>query len=143
MSMRYANGILALLILLACGIPKDPEHSWHEARRDGLRVGVTINAPYTAKYGDSLGGSEVELIRRFAESENLKIDWVESSESELVEMLNDYELHVVIGGFDKKTSWKKEAGTTRPYDKEHVMLIARGENELLRHLEIFLHQKSG
>lgn len=130
-----------LLCLTSCVYPKDPENSYEEAREDELLVGVVENPPFTRVEDSIFSGSEVEMLRRFAQKEGLKISFREDSESKLVKQLEEFKMHVVIGGITKKTIWKKKAGTTVPYDKEHVFLIPKGENRLLKHLEDFIFQQ--
>ena len=133
--------LLLFLCLASCVFPQDPEDSYEEARTDKLLVGVVENPPY-AKVEDSIfSGSEIEMLRKFAEKEGLKVSFEEGSESKLVEKLGAFEIHIVAGGFTKKTIWKKKAGTTVPYDKEHVFFIPKGENRLLKHLEHFIFQQ--
>ncbi|QED36640.1 transporter substrate-binding domain-containing protein [Antarcticibacterium arcticum] len=133
---------ILLLVSAACDFPKDAEGSWVDAQNNYLKVGVSINPPFTISERDSLKGMEIDLLKKFAGKENLKIRFFEGSESELIKKLENYELHVIAGGFDKKTLWKQKAGTTSPYDKEHVFLIAKGENQLLKKLETHIFQNS-
>lgn len=130
--------VIGLFILLGCSYPKDPENSYMEARSSSLKIGITPNPPFTDFNNGKAEGIEIDILRDFAHSRNLKIDFVEGSESELVERLKDYKLHILAGGFKKKTLWKREAGATVTYDKEHIFLIPKGENELLKELETFL-----
>jgi polar amino acid transport system substrate-binding protein len=133
--------IILLVGLTSCVFPKDPENSFEEASRDKLLVGVVENPPFTKVEDSTYTGNEVEMLRKFAEHKGLQIKFEEGSESKLVKQLEEYETHVVIGGFTKKTIWKKKAGMTVPYDKEHVFLISKGENRLLKHLEDFIFQQ--
>ncbi len=133
--------LVLLLCLTSCVFPQDPENSYEEASKNSLLVGVVSNPPFTEVEDSSFSGSEVEMLRKFAEKEGLKISFSEGSESELVKKLEVFELHIVAGGFTKKTIWKKKAGMTVPYDKEHVFLIPKGENRLLKHLEDFIFQQ--
>ncbi|TDN94942.1 amino acid ABC transporter substrate-binding protein (PAAT family) [Salegentibacter sp. 24] len=141
--MKKIVFILSLLFLGACTFPQDPQHSFKEAKKEDLLVGITINPPFTIKEKDSFFGKEVRLIRKFAESENLSIQFMEGSESELVKKLEKFKLHLVIGGFEKKTIWKKKAGLSAPYDQKHVIMVPKGENRLLQKVETFIfHQKN-
>lgn len=133
--------IILLVCLTSCVFPKDPENSFEEARKDKLLVGVVENPPFTKVEDSAFAGREVEMLRKFAQKEGLQVSFKEGSESELVKQLEEFKTHVVIGGITKKTIWKKKAGTTVPYDKEHVFLIPKGENRLLKHLEDFIFQQ--
>lgn len=131
----------AILLITACTIPQDPQHSFKEAKEKELLVGVINNPPFVDSSSSNLSGSEVQKLKEFARQENLRIKFLKGNESDLIHRLEKYELHVVIGGFDKKTIWKKKAGLTVPYDEKHVFLIPKGENRLLEHLEDFIFEK--
>ena len=121
-----------------------------EAKRGGeLLVGAAQHPPFVeAVDREQPTGSEVELIEQYAQHHDATITWETGSETVLVGMLADGKLDVVIGGFDDKTTWSKEAAPTRPYATEadgtkRVMLTEPGENTLLVDLEIFLMEQAG
>ena len=66
------------LCLTSCVFPQDPEHSYEEARKDSLLVGVVSNPPFTVVEDSTFSGREVEMLRKFAEKENLKISFVKN-----------------------------------------------------------------
>lgn len=133
--------ILTLLVMAGCTFPRDPENSFEEAQKNGLKVGVVKRPPFVNISGENFSGSEIDLIREFAEKEHLQIEFKEGSETELLEELEKFHLQVVAGGFTKKTIWKKKAGLTAPYDSKHVLLIPKGENRLLERLEAYILPK--
>ena len=126
---------LVLMILQSCDIPQDPENSWHDAKNEQLLVGIVHNPPFTEWKDNNYLGSEVSMVKKFARENELQIKWISASESTLIEMTKKYQLHLIIGGFDKNTVWANKVGTTRPYDKTHVWLVARGENKLIENVE--------
>lgn len=130
--------MIFFLVFSGCIFPKDPENSFKEAQKNGLQVGVIERPPFTSISGETFGGKEIRILREFAKKEHLQIDFREGSESELVEDLEKYRLHIITGGFTKKTIWKKKAGLTAAYDQKHVFLIPKGENRLLERLEDFI-----
>lgn len=136
------TSIVLLIFLAACVYPQDPEHSFQNAKKSGLMVGVVDNPPYTSVSGETFNGIEIDLLREFAQKEDLQLQFIEGSESDLMEYLEKFKLHVIAGGFTKKTIWKNKAGLTAPYDKNHVLLIPKGENRLLFHMEAFIFQKN-
>lgn len=139
--MRKIVFILVAISLLSCIYPKDPEHSYEEAKRDGLLVGAVENPPFVVYEDDSYSGNEIEKLRRFADENDMNIRFLEGTESELVEKLEQFEIHVVAGGFKKSSIWNKKAGFTVPYDQDdHVFLIPKGENRLLQNLEDFIFE---
>ena len=132
--------LMAIFVIAGCSFPRDPEKSYDRAGAASLLVGVAVNPPHTTFEDGKAGGREVELLREFAAANDLKITFREGSESVLIEKLKNYKLHILAGGFDKKTIWEKDAGTTVTYDKQHLFLIPRGENKLLQKLETFILQ---
>lgn len=130
---------LVLLFLYACQpYPKDTNNSFKEAKTNKLKVGVAINPPFTQFKNGKFTGSEIELIKGFAARENLQIQFIKGSESELIGKMENYQIHVLAGGFGKETIWKKKARPTATYDGQHVLLVAKGENRLLYKLESFI-----
>lgn len=129
---------LSFFILTACNIPRDPEDSFEQAQELELRVGVIDNLPFSTYTNDEAEGKEVEIVKNFAEKYNLKISFIPGNESDLIKKLEEYELHIVIGGFDKKTIWKSRVGMTSAYDEEHLLLIPKGENKLVMKLDSYL-----
>lgn len=132
--------IIFFVILTGCDFPKDPENSLENAQLDSLKVGVVNNPPYSMIKNGNARGTEIEILKKFAKSQDLQIEFIEGSESGLVDRLKKYQLHIVAGGFDKKTLWKKHAGTSVTYDSKHLFLIPKGENKLLQRLETHIFQ---
>jgi len=132
--------LCSLLLFISCNLPKDPKSSWEKAKEVGLIVGVIENPPYTTKTENSFSGTEIAIINKFAKMNRLKVIYNIGNESDLIEKLEKYEVNLVIGGFDKKSVWSEKAGFTRPYDKQHVFLVPKGENKMLVKLEEFIYQ---
>jgi membrane-bound lytic murein transglycosylase MltF len=129
------------IFLSACTFPKDPENSYEEAKQSALQVGLVENPPYVITLEEQPSGSEVEMIREFATKAGLQVKFFKGSESELISKLHKFKLHIVAGGFDKNTVWSKKAGLTTTYDKQHVFLIPKGENQLLKNIEEYILSK--
>lgn len=151
---RWRTAVAAVVapVLLLCGcasIPMDSGNTLEEIRGGELLVGAAQHPPFVeAVDREQPTGSEVELIEQYAQHHDATITWETGSETVLVGMLADGKLDVVIGGFDDKTTWSKEAAPTRPYATEadgtkRVMLTEPGENALLVDLEIFLMEQAG
>lgn len=98
-------------------------------------------------------GVEVTLAERFAETLDAEVEYTEGAEAELIDALKAGELDLVVGGFDSKSPWKKDAALTRPYIQtrepvegevstvKHVMAAPLGENAWLVRLERFLLER--
>lgn len=133
---KYWFPILCCLFFVGCDFPRDPAQTFDNASKNGLRVGIASNPPFTNVSEGSISGKEVELIEKFGQKHNIKLSYVAASESVLIELLKTDELQVIIGGFTQKTVWAKHAGLTVPYDASgHVFLIPKGENRLTFELE--------
>lgn len=129
--------LLILIMLTACGAPRDPEGTWAAAHSSGLRIGVA--APDT----DSIHKDEVATARRFAAAHDLEVTFIHASESELVRQLKRMDIHLIVGGFDRQTPWREEVGTTRPLGPQrHVVLVPSGENRLLVELETWYRKNT-
>ena len=135
--MKWCLFIL-LIIVAGCSFPKDPEDSLHEAKEAGLRVGIVEHPPYTSFKNGKATGTEVAMLEEFAKAEGLNIEYFYGTESQLIKLLEDYELHLMIGGFEKKTVWKDKAGQSTKYNSKNCFFVAKGENELLYRLESYL-----
>jgi hypothetical protein len=101
-------------------------------------VGIVQNPPNGLLEPNSAEKKEINIIGGFAKEKAIKIIYRSGSETELVKLLEAYELDLIAGGFDENTVWRKKAGLTAPYSKNNVFLIHKGENKLLFHLEGFL-----
>jgi polar amino acid transport system substrate-binding protein len=103
------------LLPVACGVPRDPEKTLEKVTGGVMRVGITGSDPWTALEGPEPTGVEVELVERFAESLDARIDWVEGSEAEIFEALEVREIDLAIGGFTSQNSWAGKVTFTHPY----------------------------
>jgi polar amino acid transport system substrate-binding protein len=143
------HSVALLLLLGACGLPRDSESTLERARRGALRVGVAHNPPWTTVSAGDPQGVEVSLVSEIAREAGTRIQWVSGAESELLLALKEHKLDLVIGGLTADLPWKTEVGFTRPYyedkaaKKDHVLAVAPGENALLVHVErTLLRRKS-
>jgi len=134
-------------LLAACGLPRDPEKTSDRiASTHDLRVGVSDSPPWTVSRGGQPSGAEPDLVRGFAEQIGAHVVWRRGSESNLIRALEEHQLDLVIGGFDKKTQWSATAGLSQPFakdadGKQHVLLAAPGENRLILSLDRFLAEQ--
>lgn len=121
--------LVSVLIVTACQYPRDPEGTLERVEGGTMRVGVVENEPWV-KLDPSKepAGVEPELVRQFAEDLDAEIEWVEGSESELVEAMRGYQIDLLIGGLDRTSLWRREVALTRPYvDTEIEFGVPPGE----------------
>ncbi len=145
--------LTAVLLTAGCQFPADPDGTLERVEGGTLRVGVTEHAPWVRLDGTRPAGVDVTLVERFAETLDAELVFTEGAEAELIDALKAGELDLVVGGFDSKSPWKKEAALTRPYIQtrepvegevstvKHVMVAPLGENAWLVRLEGFLLER--
>jgi ABC-type amino acid transport substrate-binding protein len=144
----YKRIYLLFLILVTTGcdnFPKDPDQTLSKIKNGRLLVGYTENPPWVVKQTGEPTGIEADLIRKFAQSQSASVVWVNDAEQDLFEKLGQKELHLVVGGFTDKNTWKSKISFTRPYfeqdKKKYVMAVLKGENAFTVALEKFLYQQ--
>lgn len=107
----------------ACGIPRDPAHTFERVRRyHQVRVGLSENPPWVVHAAGAPAGAEVELIRQFSSEIGATPEWVWGTEQRHMQALERFELDLVAAGLEKSTPWKKSVGVTRPYFEERVLV---------------------
>lgn len=155
MKARMVTAATVLMSLVTgCGaqVPADPYSTLDRVQNGVLRVGVSENEPWVAVHeAGPPTGTEPSLITSFADQLGATVEWIDGSEAELVEALDQGELDVVLAGFVQDTPWIEEAAVTRPYTEVatadgiegHVMVVRLGENGFLVALERFLHEETG
>lgn len=112
--------VSALLVLALAGcddFPKDANGALLRARAgEALRVGWTAAPPWvSAQPGSEPAGIEPELIRAWAKAEDIRVVWIEASESALVALLERNAADIAIGGFATDMPWGGRIGQTQPY----------------------------
>jgi polar amino acid transport system substrate-binding protein len=116
--MRRGTAVLVLtmLLLTACGVPRDTGTTLADVRGGVLRVGVTENPPWvTVPDEGSPTGAEITLVTRLAQRLGARVEWHPGSESELMAAVKDRVLDLVVGGLTADAPWTKEASLTKPY----------------------------
>ena len=119
--------LLAAAILAGCQYPRDPEGTLDRVRGGVMRVGVTHVDPWVKLDGGEPSGVEVELLERFAKTLGAEIEWVEGSESDLVDALHGRQLDVVVAGLTRRSEWQRVVALTRPFVTYEVVIAAPDE----------------
>jgi polar amino acid transport system substrate-binding protein len=140
---NYCFLLLLLGALAACGqFPKDPDKTLHQASNGTLRVGYSHNPPWVVKTSGAPAGIEPALVAAFAQSRQLRVEWVNDTEQDLMAQLENRTLHLVVCGLLHDSPWSQRVSFTRPYllqeKKKHVMSVLKGENAFILALEKFL-----
>ena len=146
---RAASIVACVSFASACGtIPADSIGTLDRARTGDLVVGVSEHQPWTeVSDKGEYSGSEVELIKGFAESIDADVEWYSAPESVLADKIKEEQLDIVIGGLTTTSPWSTHMALTRPYTKvdgeSMVMGTRLGENELMVALERYLAKEFG
>lgn len=127
--LRITNYILHFLFPVFCFVacesyPKDPNNTLEKAKQAQLRIGAMHAPPWVIIEGNTVTGTEAEIVQGFAQKIQTDIDWIIGSESELMSLLEAYELHIVIGGLTTASPWKQQVALTNPYSEVKIMVGA-------------------
>jgi len=123
--LRRPLVLLACAALCACQYPTDPEGTLDRVRGGTLRVGVSPAEPWvTLSEGRPPDGVEVALVEEFARTVDAEVEWVEGSESDLMEALDGRQLDIVIAGLTRRSVWMHGAALTRPYLTTQSLIAA-------------------
>ena len=126
--MRLAALIAVALALGGCRFPDDTEGTLDRVRGGVLRVGVAEADPFVHLPADGPPeGVEVELVERFARQLDAEVEWVDGSESDLVEALHGRRLDILIAGLTRHSPWQAEIALTRPYLTTKTVVAAPTE----------------
>jgi polar amino acid transport system substrate-binding protein len=109
-------GLLALVVAgAACQFPRDVEGTLDRVEGGTLRVGVIEDPPWVELGGPEPRGLEPTLVRRFADGLGAEVEWIEATESDLVDALAGFQIDLIIGGLDRSWVYGREVALTRPY----------------------------
>jgi polar amino acid transport system substrate-binding protein len=125
---------LTLLLLAACGLPRDPEGTLQRVQHGNLRVGIMHAPPHVDLRGDAPRGPEVDAVEQLARSLDTELTWRVGGESELMTALAQFELDLVVGGITEDTPYAETVGLTRPRAGT-VFATPPGENAWLMAVE--------
>ena len=124
-----SRGIPRLLVvvlaamLVACGVPAEPQGTLAEARGSELHVGVVHDPPWAiVEGGEAVGGIEVRLLRGFADSIDADPVFHPGDLSDLAEALGQFELDLLAGGLTAASPWGSRLALSPPYYTEPVVV---------------------
>jgi polar amino acid transport system substrate-binding protein len=138
--------LLLALAIAGCQFPRDPEETLDRVSGGTMYVGAVENPPWVIlREGGEPQGIEPELVRRFADSIDAEIEWVEGSESELAEAMRGFQVDIIIGGLTRSWLYGREVALTRPYVDTEIEFGVPPGTELpddLDEVEIWVEQSS-
>ena len=120
--------VVAVLCIGCTSRPGDPEGTLDRVRGGTLRVGVSVNEPWTDIGPEGPVGIEVELVKLIAAELDSEVRWFDASEQELFAALELGQLDLVIGGITSDSPWSAHAALTHPYQTTQVV-VAVPEDE--------------
>ena len=100
--MRTAAVLAGLLVLTlplpACQWPRDAEGTLDRVTGGTLRVGLVEAEPWVVLDDDEPDGVEVRLVEELAARLHTEVEWVQGSESALMDALHVRAVDLVVGG---------------------------------------------
>lgn len=115
--------VITLYDLIACGVPRDPKHTFERVQHEHLiRVGLSESPPWVINTPQGPAGAEVELVREFANDIGATPQWIWGSEQQHMKALKQFELDLLASGLAKSTPYSKTVGITGPYFAEHIVV---------------------
>jgi polar amino acid transport system substrate-binding protein len=141
--MRTLPAVLCL-VLAACGLPRDSSGTLQRVQGGLLRAGLVHNPPWVIDDGVAPRGVEPALVNALAQELGARVEWRRGAEHDLMRHLHERALDIVVGGFDSRLPWVKEAALTRPYyrdERMHVLAVPPGENAWMVRVEQTLHAR--
>jgi len=136
--------LVLLLILTACGMPRDIEHTTEDVEERGyIRAGAVVRAADPSSLdGGSPAGYEADVVSGYAESLGVEVRWEVGSESELMTALEEGGLDIVVGGIESSSPWSKHVGLSAPISPQGtphlVAAVRQGENRWLLGFERYV-----
>jgi polar amino acid transport system substrate-binding protein len=144
---RLPAVVCALAALAAgCQFPADPEGTLDRVAGGTMRIGVIHDPPWVIlEEGSDPGGVEPELVRRFAETIDAEIEWVEGTEADLAAAMGGFQLDLMIGGLTREFPYVHDVAMTAPYvDTEIELGLPPGEElpDELGGVEVYVARSS-
>jgi polar amino acid transport system substrate-binding protein len=144
---RLPAVVCALAALAAgCQFPADPEGTLDRVEGGTMRVGVIHDPPWVILgEGSDPAGVEPELVRRFAETIDAEIEWVEGTEADLAAAMGGFQLDLMIGGLTREFPYVRDVAMTAPYvDTEIELGLPPGEElpDELGGVEVYVERSS-
>lgn len=118
--------IVSLTVIGACNVPRDTGSTLSNIiEGDTLKAGLVVRGDVDTC---SLCQVEKEYLLAIAEALGTGISFVSGGGEELVKQLEDHRLHIVAGGFTRRSVFKKKTAFTAAFDDKHRFAIPKGEN---------------
>jgi polar amino acid transport system substrate-binding protein len=107
---------VAVFAVASCSLPRDPEGTLEEARRDGLRAAAVHAPPWiVVDDGVVVGGIEAALVEEVGRALGTRVSWQPMGEHEAMQALESFRLHLVAGALEANSPWRGKVALARPY----------------------------
>jgi polar amino acid transport system substrate-binding protein len=73
--MRYGVLLVVVVLLVGCGLPRDPAGTLARVEASSLRVGLVSNPPWADFSDGEPTGIEVELVNQLASELGTDVQW--------------------------------------------------------------------
>lgn len=114
--LRFKWLFVFLLIFSCENYPHDLRNTLNEVRNNKLVVGVTEHPPYVEVRNGEVTGKEIDLINGFARQLNAEVEWITAPAEIVLLLLENGEIDIAAGGFNKDIVWKKRVHFVHPHD---------------------------
>lgn len=125
--MLKAAWVIVLFSILLCSscrpFPRDPNNTLEEVKNKVLRVGLA-HSDTSGRASSNPVSYEIKLVEEFARHLNARIEWVNGTQSDIIELLHHYQLHLAIGSYKKASPFKKDVAFSKPYLSEKIKVAA-------------------
>ena len=131
-----------VIVLAACGTPRDPEGTLDRVTGGTLRVGVSANDPWVVLGDGEPRGVEVELVERLAAELDAEVEWIEGTVDDLAAAVHVREVDLIVAGLTSSSGISSEAALTHPYVTTQVVVGADGALEDVAGMEVAVERGS-
>lgn len=148
--LRLAAIALLAFAVVGCGnLPRDPEGTIERVRSGVLRAGAVHAPPWVIVADRTIAGSEAALVEGLAGEMGARVEWITGGPTQLLEMVERFEIDLVVGGFTDRDPWRDRVAVTQPHYEalaqgaveRRVFFLPPGENRWLLTVDRYLREQ--
>ncbi|MDQ3528546.1 MAG: transporter substrate-binding domain-containing protein [Actinomycetota bacterium] len=111
-----------VVLLVGCGLPRDPAGTLARVEASSLRVGVVSNPPWADFSDGEPTGIEVELVNQLASELGTDVQWRPGPEADLFAALEVRAVDLLVGGLTADDPFVASSAATRPYTTTRLVV---------------------